>query len=227
MNKERLIAAMSRLGYPLMVPEEQELTKGQVLEILDDLANTSDVRLLEGFPVVLANCAQRSPKLDLADLLSRYGERSKRRQNLEKILLVSWSLFNQEGLSKPRNLDRLAERLNEKYSDLLASESIALRKGVVLSKERLRNALRRYGIGLAGSQSVREDAKTKQRRSFILNLHMRTIFSPKQSELVFKKLRGEALSKTEQEYYSRVVKKKLQALTNPEVRRIASSLARE
>ena len=35
------------------------------------------------------------------------------------------------------------------------------------------------------------------------------LFSEKQKELVFKKLRGQHLTKTEREYYSRVVKKKL------------------
>ena len=54
-----------------------------------------------------------------------------------------------------------------------------------------------------------------------------TLFPPKQKELVLKKLNGEPLTKTEQEYYSRIVKKKLEALANSEIRKIASSLTKK
>lgn len=60
-----------------------------------------------------------------------------------------------------------------------------------------------------------------------MNLHLSTLFPPKQKELVLKKLNGEPLTKTEQEYYSRIVKKKLEALANSEIRKIASSLTKK
>ena len=58
-------------------------------------------------------------------------------------------------------------------------------------------------------------------------MHLSTLFSPKQKELVLKKLKVEPFTKTEQEYYSRVVKKKLEALTNSELRRIATKLVKK
>ena len=42
-----------------------------------------------------------------------------------------------------------------------------------------------------------------------------------------KKLEGASFTKTEQEYYSRVVKKKLEALTNSELRRMATTLTKK
>jgi len=39
-----------------------------------------------------------------------------------------------------------------------------------------------------------------------------------------KKLSGDALTKTEKEYYSRVVRKKVAALANPELNRLAQKL---
>jgi len=54
-----------------------------------------------------------------------------------------------------------------------------------------------------------------------------TLFPPTQKELVLKKLNGEPLTKTEQEHYSRIVKKKLEALANSEIRKIASSLTKK
>ncbi len=51
------------------------------------------------------------------------------------------------------------------------------------------------------------------------------VFSPKQKELFFKKLKREKLSKTEREYFSRVVKKKALALANAELHRLAGMVA--
>jgi hypothetical protein len=87
--------------------------------------------------------------------------------------------------------------------------------------------LRRYASGLEDSQSAKDKEKLRQEQSFQLHMHLSTLFSEKQKELVLKKLQGEPLTKTEQEYYSRVVKKKLEALTNSELRRIATTLTKK
>ena len=47
------------------------------------------------------------------------------------------------------------------------------------------------------------------------------VFSPKQKELFFQKLKGEKFTKTEREYYSRAVKKKVLALANDELHGLA------
>ena len=50
------------------------------------------------------------------------------------------------------------------------------------------------------------------------------IFPPKQKELFLKKLKGEVLTKTEKEYFSRSVKKKVQALANVDLHRLSRKL---
>ena len=50
------------------------------------------------------------------------------------------------------------------------------------------------------------------------------IFSPKQRDLFLKKLKGEKLTKTEKEYYSRVVKKKVLALANSRLHLLSQKL---
>jgi len=87
--------------------------------------------------------------------------------------------------------------------------------------------LKRYASNLKAQKSAKEKAADRQIKSFQLNLHLSTLFSPKQKELVFKKYNGEPLTKTEKEYYSRVVKKKIVALANSELRRIATVLAKK
>ena len=53
---------------------------------------------------------------------------------------------------------------------------------------------------------------------------MSQMFSPKQKELFKKRLEGLPLTKTEQEYYSRSVKKKVVALANAELHGLARKL---
>jgi hypothetical protein len=50
------------------------------------------------------------------------------------------------------------------------------------------------------------------------------LFSPKQKESFQKRLKEEVLNKTEKEYYSRRVIKKVSALANPELHRLAQKL---
>jgi hypothetical protein len=61
-------------------------------------------------------------------------------------------------------------------------------------------------------------------QEFSLEYALSQIFSPKQKELFKKKLEGLPLNKTEQEYYSRTVKKKTVALANSELHGMARKL---
>ncbi len=227
MNKERLTTSLRELGYRLFTPEKERLSSKKVLDVLDELSGSEDSRLTEAFPIVLANCAYRGIKLDIRSLLSRYGRGSQRRANLEKLILASSDLLAQEGLDKPEGLDNIVDPLRVKYGDLLKEEVVNLDKHRSISPERLRNALKRYSIDFERSESVRERDRRRQLRSFQLDLHLSTLFSPKQKELVLKKLKGDPLSKTEQEYYSRVVKKKLEGLANSDLRKIALALTKK
>jgi hypothetical protein len=227
MNKEDLIFNLGRLGYALVRPETRKVKDYEVLELLDELAESEDPRLVEGFPVVLANCAQKDLKLNFRTLLSRQKSDSCKQQALEKLLLLSSTLLTQQGLDKPKNLESLSKSLKTKYGDLLAGDVVDLGNKVSLSTERLRNTLKRYFADLSTSKSTRDRAKNLQRRSFQLNYYLSTLFAPKQKELVLKKYHGESLNKTEQEYFSRKVKKKLEAMTNKEVMKVAAALTKK
>lgn len=221
-----MIEALADLGYPLISATKSRITAKSIREVLDGLLSSDESRLIEGFPVILANCAHKGLTLNTRALLSSYAMKSQKRQNLEKLLLISSELLNQEKLKQPEGLDILAGSLRKKYGDLLSDEMVALGKGVSLSTNCLQNTLRRYSASLKNSKSAQEKATLRQQRSFKLHMHLSTLFSPKQKELVLKKLNGESLTKTEQEYYSRVVRKKLEALTNSELRKIATELTK-
>ena len=227
MKKGDLVSNLGRFGYTLVSPETHRNNENEVLELLDDLVDFEDPRLVEGFPVVLANCAHRGLSLDFRDLLSRHKVGSRKQQDLELLLLVSSDLLTQQGLDQPGNLESLSKTLKTKYGDLLSNNVVTLSGKVSLSTERLRNTLKRYTTDLVTSRTTRKREKDRQRLSFQLNYYLSTLFAPKQKELVLKKYNGEPLNKTEQEYFSRKVKKKLEAMTNKEVMRVATALARK
>jgi hypothetical protein len=60
-----------------------------------------------------------------------------------------------------------------------------------------------------------------------LEYAMSQVFSPKQKELFLKKLKGNILTKTEKEYFSRAVKKKVLALANADLHRLSRKLLEE
>ncbi len=57
-----------------------------------------------------------------------------------------------------------------------------------------------------------------------LDRHMDEIFSTKQKELFLKKINGKKLTKTEKEYFSRVVKKKVLAMANSDLHQMSKKL---
>ena len=86
----------------------------------------------------------------------------------------------------------------------------------------LENSLLSYLAGHIRPQGNRNH--TKPPRSKTLDVYLDRLFSPKQKELVLKKRDGATFTKTEREYYSRTVRKKLEAIADEEVGRIAKNL---
>ena len=115
-----------------------------------------------------------------------------------------------------------SEGLLKEYSAKL-NEAADFKVGEkTMSPDRLKNVFNNYykkvSSGLSNLLSTKEQ--------FGLEFAMSQLFSPKQKELFLKKLHSEKLNKTEREYYSRVVRKKVQALANPELHNLAQKLSR-
>jgi hypothetical protein len=91
-----------------------------------------------------------------------------------------------------------------------------------LSAERVKLAFRRYSRPVVRSLQ----GLLAKKEEFGLEYSLSQVFSPKQKELFLKKLKGEKFTKTENEYFSRTVRKKALALANPELHRLARELLR-
>lgn len=72
------------------------------------------------------------------------------------------------------------------------------------------------------TRKIRKPAKTMTMDP--LDQHLDQIFSSKQKELFKKKLNGKELTKTEKEYFSRTVKKKVLAMANQDLHTMSKKL---
>ena len=147
---------------------------------------------------------------------------------LRKLVLMSLALYDYLGLEFVFT-DRIIQskyfkkELYEEFIKAFRSKKDINLIDTVLSSERtintFKNYFRRAEIDLL-DYSDRQD-------EFELEHAMSQLFSKKQKELFLKKLKGERLTKTEREYYSRVVKKKVLALANSDLHKLAARLIKE
>ena len=92
--------------------------------------------------------------------------------------------------------------------------------GYEMSGQRLKSTFNNYFTNTHSNFSDLLSAKEE----FGLEYALSQVFSPKQKELFLKKLKGEKLTKTDKEYFSRAVKKKVLALANSELHRLSQKL---
>ena len=215
-------------------PGQKRLTGSQATIILDALANSNDRSLVNRFPAVLSICARNGVALNSHALFSKYWESSPKKQNLEKLLLMSAELFDLEGIEAPKNLKKIASSLKAKYGTLLPTKMLPLSSGISIYIKDIQDTLRDYTAktklvvtapipGKPGQESTRDTLN----RSVDLQAHLERLFSPKQKDLVFKKLNKMSFTKTEREYYSRVVRKKLVSIADSEVVYVARKLTQK
>ena len=213
---------------------QKRLTRSQATVILDALASSNDPDLVVRFPVVLSICARNGVSLNSHSLFSKYWESSPKKQNLEKLLLLTDELFDLEGIDAPNNLKQIASPLKTKYGTLISSRLLSLSSGLTISIRTVQNTLRDYTAKIKNAVPAPESAATgyprntgRMERSAELDVRLDRLFSPKQKDLVFKKLNGEAFTKTEREYYSRIVRKKLLSIADTRVNHIAIKLTQK
>jgi len=207
-----LVSSEAQRGEPHVEGE------AKAIEILDALLASGDLALMELIPIFLGLSGQRGFSMDLTPLFEKYGPKSQLSETLEKFLLITLDLLQGEGLPVPASARKKATPLKKKWGDLISSDVLELGSGVSLKMSRLREVFKRYAHRLSEFQPIQGDEAQK------LHQYLRLLFSPKQEELIMKKLEGEAFTKTEREYYSRVVKKKLKVLADKPIHDLASKL---
>ena len=219
-NSEDLVKKVRRLGYPLFETDEHE----DANEILADVVKSENPRLWQGFPVMLANSEERNVfhYSRVLSLLKAPDERD----HYHRLLLMSYALYKIQNLKSAWVSDlykifgsKDKKDIGKLLNQFVANEYVQL-GSVRLTVEKIKTVFRDYfekaGSRMENILSVREE--------FGLEYSLSQIFPPAQKDIILKKLRREKLSKTETEYFSRVVKKKLLALANPDLHRLARRL---
>jgi hypothetical protein len=216
--------ALHLLNSILELSDRRKVSAPQIIIILDALAGAQNPALVSRFPAVLAICGRRGIELSSSGLLGRYWESNPKRQNLEKLLFVSAELFRRENIAAPQHLLQIAESLKPRHAALAAADHIQLTGGPKVAVADMRSALRQFaGQGPPDRPPAVDIPRGGEGR---LGAPLGLLFSEKQQELIFKKLNHQHLTKTEREYYSRVVKKKLAAIASPETQELAIALTR-
>lgn len=220
MRNDDLLKRLSALGFPLFEAEEEQ----NVNLTLADMVKNKNLRLWEGFPVVLANSAEK--ELFSFDRVNRYLKKPLDKDYLVSLMVMSLALYKVLNLKSPwmnkfyksLSMDRKKE-FNDFVERLKNNDNLQV-AGRVISSQRLKSTFNNY---FSQTQS-RLSELLSAREEFGLEYSLSQVFSPKQKELFLKKLKRERLTKTEKEYFSRVVKKKVFALANSELHRLAQKL---
>jgi len=220
MKKNEFDLQLSALGVDF-------LDAGSFLEASKALVQAvgkKELRYWEVFPALLANAAEQGI-LDYASAQKESRSRSTEKA-FDSLVCLSLGLFKALGLqfSWARSL---FSSLNSKNQEQVSVYEQAFRNGndlrvaeKTLSGERVKLTFQRYfkpaAYFLTGLLAKKEE--------FGLEYSLSQVFSPKQKDLFLKKLKGGKFTKTENEYFSRTVRKKAMALADPELHRLAREL---
>lgn len=220
MTDDKFLKSLSKLGFPMFEPSEEL----EVNETLAEVVKSNDTRLWEGFPVLLANAGESYQfASDLVELLLPTEELKER---YHRLVLLSAAVYTHYHLSFSW-LDKAKKTFSDDdkkrvkaWRNALAHQHAPNWPEDEFDPERVRGLFELYY-----EQKVEKDRKRKDRyEEFSLEYALSQVFSPKQKDLFKKKLEGDPLTKTEREYYSRTVKKKVVALANSELHSLARKL---
>jgi hypothetical protein len=221
LTRSELVEALSQYGYELNKPAHQY----QGEEVLLNLLKENDTRLLEGFPVAYDNILNSQHHLYLDVHVLTEKDKAK----LLYLLLLTYALLRLFGDDKQKlaETESLLSKLSKKWKKLLKevedkfsrSDSIRV-NGTDLSTDRLKKQFRNYVVHFGAKNE--NEPKLGIELEFLLS----QFFTSKQKDLLKKHAGHEEMSKTEREYYSRVVNKRLKALANEQLYQFAHSIVK-
>jgi len=219
MKKTTLLKKVKELGYPLFETEKSL----DVNETIAEVIKSKDSRLWEGFPLLLANSLEKN----LFDYRTVQTHLRKvfERNYLKNLIAMSLALYKYLKLKVPHGEDIYhSNYFNKKLFDKFIT-CFRDKQNLTVSDREL-SSLR--VVGAFKNYFKREEPNFKNyvemKDEFDLEYALSQVFSKKQKELFLKKLKGEKMTKTEREYFSRSVRKKALALANPDLHNLATKL---
>lgn len=224
LERQLLLRDLGELGYPLV-----EQSHAQVEETLLKAIQSSEIRFLEGVPVVISNLLSRGTSLDFFKLEKTLPGRLQRRFRIFcaiTYLFLFWlpdsqtlrlELFEYLKEREPSLMDQIQFKLSQ-------FQPIPIGDKIVLDSERLQKIYKNYVIAQISDQDKNMNEKLEKQRTDAFFDALHHLFTERQSSLLMKILNKEVMSKTEKEYFSRTIKPRLKAVTNPDLQAFASSI---
>lgn len=229
-KKQALLDDLDRLGVGLFRPEE----KINLQETLRNLLESSDPRLFEYFPIVIYNCSTNKNERNYCNFDSLLKGFRTNKENQEVFLqllylsLLTFRLFNKKehlvsDLNKLFEKKNVLTRFKKTFDNKFLDSSKVDVGDTQLNLGRMKNILLNFVIAEEEGRQETLTETLKFKRDLQTELFLSRLFSPKQKEIIKKKLRGEKLNQGEAQYYSRVIKKKLRAIADAEVQNVVTA----
>ena len=194
MKNKTLLKKVSVLGFPLLDAEEEELDANLTLA---EMVESRDLRLWEGFPVVLANSAEKG----LFDYgkVSGYLKKAFDKSCLASLVAMSFALYKCLNLKfswAGEFYNSLSGEKKKEFAGFLAklksgSSNFSV-AGLSMSSQRLKTVFNNY----FSLTQAKLNTLLSTREELGLEYALSQVFSPKQKELFLKKLKREKLTKT-------------------------------
>jgi hypothetical protein len=220
MADAKLLNRLAKFGFQMFETTEEV----DAVETLAEVVQSHDARLWEGFPVMLARAAE-DYRFSL-DALAEKLDSQKLKDDLRFLIMVSLSAYAVYNLTFSWSR-KFWKTLNEEdrkavgfWRNVLVHGTEVRWEDTALDPKRMRETFELYFVQ-AGAETKRRREKLDE---YSLEYSLSQVFSPKQKDLFKKKLEGKPFTKTDQEYYSRTVKKKVVALANSELHTLARKL---
>jgi len=220
MTDKKLLNNVAKLGLPMFEPEEEL----DVNKTLAEVVRSQDTRLWEGFPVLLANAAG-DQRFSLEQVRAELEEEEDE-DDLHRLVLLALAVYNAQNLTLSWANNYVRSLGNEDRTQVKHWRNLLTHNQSVTWDDHSFSAQRLYNtFGLYFERSAQKSKRRKEKyEEFSLEQALSQLLSPKQKELFKKKLEGLHFTKTEKEYYSRTVRKKVVALANSELHDLARKL---
>jgi hypothetical protein len=223
-EKELLLRDLDKYGYHLAQP-----ASANAAQVLQRMVASDDGRVLEGVPVVLTHVLLSKEELDLEAVERSLPSALQKRFRV--LVAVTYLFLFLVPESDPQR-KRLQQYLKKREPALVESVTEKLRNqhkvqvgaGVVLDEERLEKTYKNYVVEQFMASQASLSKQLEDQRSVMFQEAVGELFTDKQRDLMFKVMNHQSLTKTEREYYSRVVKPRLKALRNPDLQAMAATL---
>lgn len=227
MEDNDLLKRVAKLGFDLFEAERGENAD----KTLADVVRSKNLRLWEGFPVMLLKAQvlgafpYEEVKKDLRELPEAKW--------FDELVVMSMVVYQTMGVefAAAEGLKKKVSVSDEKYRILEKNfaEEAEFKVGEwMMSSQRVKNTFQNYYKKLGSEnrdfKNLLESKYQELKNEFDLEFALAQVLSPKQRELFLKRLKGEKMTKTEREYFYRVVKKKVAALANGELHRLAQDM---